>query len=87
MLHFIKLACHFFQGACSSGEKKENGLFPKHMACIFQCFFANQKPSEGSSNMAFQMALQTWPSRHDLPDIAFQDSLQAGTSTFKNMVL
>ncbi|MEC7216214.1 MAG: hypothetical protein VXW26_17520, partial [SAR324 cluster bacterium] len=49
-------------------------------------FFANQKTS-GSSNMAFQMAFQTWPSRHDLPDMAFQGGLQAGTWTFKNMVL
>ena len=62
-------------------------MFPKHMACIFQWLFANQESSEGSSNMAFQMAFQTWPSRHDLPDIAFQDGLQAGTWDFKNIVL
>ena len=53
-----QLGMTFFQAACLYG-KKENGLFPKHMACIFQWCFANQKILGGVF-------------KYGLPDMAFQ---------------
>ena len=66
-----------------SGKKKKMACFRSTWLVCSNGFFATQRSSEGSSNMAFQMVFQKWLSRHDLPDMAFQDGQQAGIRNFQ----